>query len=136
MVDKTPDTGLSEPSQTLHKVEPLANGVVWVVVNALLGCSLAEHVGQKGGVSAFLVGHELNERHVLRIETGRDKIGLGEAGQAVVEKVELDPFLSRYVSRITENEERVSPYLVQAQCDRLVIEVAFHHVAWERTVGA
>lgn len=85
MIDKAPDTGLSETSQALHKVEPLTNGGVWVVVDALLGCSLAEHVGQKGGMSSFLVGHELDEGHVLSIETSLDELRFGEAGEAVVE---------------------------------------------------
>lgn len=93
MVDKPPDTGLAETSQALHEVEPLSNGVVWVVIDALLGCSLAQHVGQEGGMSAFLVGHELNERHVLGSETSLEEFGLGEAGETVVEEIELDPFL-------------------------------------------
>ena len=87
MIDETPNTGLPEPRQTLHKVEPLANGVVWIIVYTLLGCSFSEHVGQKGGVSAFLVGHELNERHVLGIETGLEKFGFRETCEAVVEEV-------------------------------------------------
>ena len=87
MIDETPNTGLSETSKTLHKVEPLTDGVVWIVIDTLLGCSLSKHVGQKGGVSGFLVGHELDERHVLGIETGLEKLGFGEAGEAVVEEV-------------------------------------------------
>ena len=75
MVDEAPDTGLSEASHALHKVEPLTNGIIWVVVDALLRCSLAEHVGQKGGVSSFLIGHEFDERHVLGVETGLNEFG-------------------------------------------------------------
>ena len=104
MVDETPDTGLSEPSQALHKVQPLPNSSVWVVVDAFLGCSLAEHVGQKGGVPAFLVGHEFNERHVFGIETGFEEFGFREAGKAVVKEIELDPFLLRDVSKIAETK--------------------------------
>ena len=70
MVDETPDPRLSKTSEALHKVEPLSNGVVWVIINALFGRSLAEHVAQKGGVSGFLVGHEFNERQIFGIETG------------------------------------------------------------------
>lgn len=85
MVDESPDTGLSETSQALHEIEPFTNGAVWIVVDALLGRSLAEHVGQKGGVSAFLVGHELNEGHVLSIKTSLEEFGFGETGKAVME---------------------------------------------------
>lgn len=65
MIDESPDTRFSETSQALHKVEPLTNGSVWIVVDALLGRSLTEHISQEGSVSALLVGHELDEGHVL-----------------------------------------------------------------------
>lgn len=87
MVDETPNTGLSESSHALHKVKPFTNGVIWIVIDTLLGCSLSEHVGQEGGVSGFLIGHELDKRHVLGIETGLEEFGFGEAGKAVVEQV-------------------------------------------------
>lgn len=87
MIDETPNTGLPKTSQTLHEVEPFTNGVVWIIVDTLLRCSLSEHVGQKGGMSGFLVGHELDERHVLGIETGLEEFGFGEAGEAVMEEV-------------------------------------------------
>ena len=135
MVDEAPDAGFSEASQALHKVEPLTDCVVWIVVDALLGCRLAEHVGQKGGVAGFLVGHELDERHVFRIETSLEEFGLGEAGETVVEEVELNPFLLLGISR-TPDHERLKSNLVQAQRDGLVIEVTLHHVAWERAIRA
>ena len=93
MVDKAPDAGLSETGQALHKVEPLTDGIIWVVVDALLGCSLAKHICQEGRVSGFLIGHEFNEGHVLSIEASLEEFGFGEAGEAVMEEVELDPFL-------------------------------------------
>ena len=76
MVDEPPNTRLSEASDALHKVEPLTNGIVWVVVDALPGCGLAEHVGKKGGMPGFLVGHELDERQVFGSETGLEEFGL------------------------------------------------------------
>lgn len=45
-------------------------------------------------MSGFLIGHEFDEGHVLRSEAGLEKFGFGEAGEAVVEEIELDPFLS------------------------------------------
>ena len=99
MVDEAPDPGFSKPSQALHEVEPLTDGVVGVVVDTLLGCGLAKHVGQKGGVSAFLIGHELDEGHVLGIEASLEEFGFREAGEPVMEQVELDPFLESNVSR-------------------------------------
>lgn len=75
MVDETPDPGLSEASQTLHEVEPFSNGVVWVIIDALLGRSLAEHICQKGRVSGFLIGHELNQRHVFGADASLKEIG-------------------------------------------------------------
>ncbi len=44
-------------------------------------------------MSGFLIGHEFNEGHVLGIEASLEEFGFGEAGEAVVEEVELDPFL-------------------------------------------
>ena len=76
MVDETPNTGLAESSQALHEVKPLTNSVVGVVVHALLGGGFAKHVGQKGGVSGLLVGHELNKRLVLRADASLKEIGL------------------------------------------------------------
>ena len=93
MVDESPDARLTKSGQTLHEVEPLTDSCIWVIVNALFGCSLAKHVGQEGGVSGFLVGHEFDEGHVLGSEASLEEIGFGEASEAVVEKVELDPFL-------------------------------------------
>lgn len=75
MIDETPDTGLSETSHALVEVQPFPDSVVWVVVDALLGCRLAEHVGQKGGMSAFLIGHELDEGHLFGSNTGLEEFG-------------------------------------------------------------
>lgn len=75
MIDETPDTGLSETSHALVEVEPFPDGVVWVVVDALLGCRLAEHVGQKGRMSSFLIGHKLDQRHLFGSDTGLEEFG-------------------------------------------------------------
>lgn len=75
MIDETPDTRLSETSDALIEVEPFTDGVVGIIVDALLGCCLAKHVGQKGGVSTFLVGHKLDERHLFGSDTGLEKLG-------------------------------------------------------------
>ncbi len=44
-------------------------------------------------MSGFLIGHEFNEGHILSIEASLEEFGFGEAGEAVVEEIELDPFL-------------------------------------------
>ena len=93
MVDKAPDTGLSETSQALVEVDPFTNGVVRIIVDALLGCSLTEHVGQKGGMSGFLVGHELDERHLLGSDTGFEELGFREPSKPIMEEIKLDPLL-------------------------------------------
>ena len=76
MVDEAPGTGLSKTSDALHKVEPLTDGLVWVIVDTLFGCSLAEHVGQEGGMTGFLVGHEFDERQVFGGQTGLEEFSL------------------------------------------------------------
>ena len=40
-----------------------------------------------------LVRHELNQRPVLGIDPSRVKLCIGEPLQAVIEQIELDPFL-------------------------------------------
>lgn len=75
MIDETPDPGLSETSHALVEVQPFTDGVVWVVVDALLGCRLAKHIGQKGGMSGFLIGHKLDERHLFGSDTGLEEFG-------------------------------------------------------------
>ena len=45
MVDETPDTRFAEAGEALVEIEPLADGGVGVIVDALLWGSLAEHVG-------------------------------------------------------------------------------------------
>ena len=117
VVDEAPDAGLAEAGDALLEVEPFADGGIGVVVDALLGSGLAEHIGQEGGVAALLVRHEFDERHLLVIDTGGGEFFLAEAGEAVVEEVELDPFL------------------VETQGDGLEVEVGLHHVAGERAVG-
>ena len=76
MVDESPYTRLSETGQALHKVEPFTNGVVWVVVDTLLGRGLTKHVCQKSSMSSLLIGHELNEGHIFGSETGFEEFGL------------------------------------------------------------
>lgn len=45
-------------------------------------------------MAGFLIGHEFDEGHVLGSEAGLEKFGFGEASEAVVEEIELNPFLS------------------------------------------
>ena len=104
MINETPNTGLPEASQTRHEVEPFTDGGVWIIVDTLLGCSLSEHIGQEGGVSGFLVSHKFDERHVLGIETGLEELSFGEAGEAIVEEVQLNPFLKLMLAGLREGK--------------------------------
>ena len=93
VVDEAPDAGLAEAGDALLEVEPFAYRAVGVVVDALLGGSFAEHVGEEGGVTGFLVGHEVDQGHLLSIDAGSAELFLREAGKTVVKQIKLDPFL-------------------------------------------
>lgn len=118
VVDETPDTTLSPAGQLLVEVDELTHVSVWVVVGALWGSGLAQHVTQECGVSLLLLCHELDQGDVLWSETSSSEVLLGEGCHGVVEGIQLDPLL------------------VEAQSDGLVIEVALHHIAWKRAIGA
>ncbi len=85
VIDEAPDARLAKAGEALHEIEPLTDGGVWVVVNTLLGCGLTKHVGQKGGVAAFLVSHELDQGHVFGVKTGRNEVSFGELCKTVME---------------------------------------------------
>jgi len=115
--EEAPDARLAPAGELLVEVDELADGAVRVVVGALGRSSLAEHVGQEGGVATLLLGHEGNVGAVLSSQTSVEEILCGEDGETVVEQVEFDPFL------------------VKTQGDGLVVEVAVHHVAGLTAVG-
>jgi hypothetical protein len=115
--EETPDTRLA-PAGDLHvEVDELANSAVGVVVGALGRSSLAEHVGEEGGVTSLLDSHESDVGAVLSSKTSVEEVLLGEDSKTVVEQVKLDPLL------------------VETKGDGLVIEVAVHHVAGLSAVG-
>lgn len=93
MVNKTPNTRLTEASEALAEVDELADGLVGVVIGALRRSSLTKHVGQESGVAGFLVSHELDVGAVLCGESGIEEVLRAEDGKAVVEKIQLNPFL-------------------------------------------
>jgi len=115
--EEAPDARLAPAGELLVEVDELSDGAVRVVIGALGRSSLAEHVGQEGGVATLLLGHEGNVGAVLSSQTSVEEILCGEDGETVVEQVEFDPFL------------------VKTQGDRLVVEVAVHHVAGLTAVG-
>jgi len=115
--EETPDTRLAEAGELHVEVDELADGAVGVVVGALGRSSLAEHVGEEGGVATLLLSHEGDVGAVLSSQTGVEEVLRGEDGETVVEQVELDPFL------------------VETKGDGLVVEVAVHHVARLGAVG-
>lgn len=108
---------LAEPGKDLVEVDELAGSGVWVVVSALLGGSLAEHVGEEGGVASLLLGHEANDVDSLSAEAYRSEILVRESRETVVEAVKLDPLL------------------VKGKHDRLVVKVRLDHVPRGSTVG-
>lgn len=116
--EEAPDAGLTPAGELLVEVDEFADRFVGVVVGALGRRRLAEHVGEKRGVSTFLDGHELDVGTVFSGETGLEEVLLGEDGEAVVEEVQLDPFL------------------VEAESDGFVVEIAVHHVSGLSTIGA
>lgn len=108
---------LAEPGKDLVEVDELAGSGVWVVVSALLGGSLAEHVGEEGGVASLLLGHEADDVDSLRAEADRSEILVRESRETVVEAVKLDPLL------------------VKGKHDGLVVKVRLDHVPRGSTVG-
>jgi hypothetical protein len=117
VVDEAPDTRLTPTGKDGVEVNELANSGEGVVVSALRRSSVSEHVGQKGGVTLLLLGHELDQRAVLGSETSGNEVLLREDGKTVVEQVKLDPLL------------------VETKSDGLVVEIALDHVARLSTVG-
>lgn len=118
VVDKPPGTRLTPPGQALVEVDKLTDSGEWVVVCALRRSSLTQHVGKEGGMASFLISHELDQSAVLSSEACSKEIRLGEDSQAVVEEIELDPFL------------------VQTQGDGFVVEVTLYHVPRQRAICA
>lgn len=85
---------------------------------ALWWSRLSEHVGEQGCVALLLLSHKLDQRAVLRSEASSQEVLLREGCKAVVEEIQLDPLL------------------VQAESDRLVVEVTVDHVSRESAVGS
>ena len=115
---ETPYTRLTEASDLDVEVDELADRAIWVVVSALGGSSLAEHVGEESSVTSFLGGHKSNVGAVLSSQTSVKEVLGREDGKTVVEQIELNPLL------------------VETKGDGLVVEVAVDHVARLSTVGA
>lgn len=93
MVEKAIDSGLAEAGEFLAEVDEFAHSGVGIVVGALDRCGGAEDIGDQGGVSDFLIGHEFDEESVFGGETGGFEIFSGKSGEAVVEEIKFDPFL-------------------------------------------
>jgi hypothetical protein len=112
--EETVDTGFTESGQDLEtqrgssvydrkrgetdgstygtELDKFLNGVEVVLVLALLGTGTLKDVGQQGGVTDLLVGHELDQELLLGIDTLSGELLRRESGETVVEEVELDPF--------------------------------------------
>ena len=116
MVDEAPDARLAETGDSLHEVDPFADGRVWVVVDTLGRSSGAQHVRQKGRVTSLLVGHELDQRTSLRSKSSCCELCVAEACKTIVEEIKLDPLL------------------VETKCDAFEVEVALDHVSWKSAI--
>lgn len=74
-------------SEALTKVNVLGNSLECcrVVVRALLGSSRStKHVGDQSGVADLLIGHELNERSLLCVDTILLKLSIREPNKTIM----------------------------------------------------
>lgn len=74
-------------SEALTEVDVLGNSIERrrVVVRALLGSSRStKHVGNQSGVADLLIGHELNERSLLCVDTILLKLSIRESNKTVM----------------------------------------------------
>lgn len=74
-------------SEALTEVDVLGNSLECrrVVVRALLGSSRStKHVGNQSGVANLLIGHELNERSLLCVDTILLKLSIRESNKTVM----------------------------------------------------
>jgi len=86
-------TRLAKARELLTKVHELSNRFEVIAVLALLRTASLEHVGDQGGVSDFLLSHELNEVAIFGVESHSFKVLDGEASKTVVEQIKFNPFL-------------------------------------------
>jgi hypothetical protein len=69
-------------------------------------------------VAGFLVGHEFDQAAGFGAESSGGELFVGEASEAVVEEIELDPLL------------------VETERDGLEVEVGLDHVSGQAAIGA
>lgn len=93
VIDEPPNTRLAPASDDLHEINPLTRVSIRVVVGALRRRRLANHVGDESCVALLLLCHEPDMRDILRSQAVCEHLLVGEDGDAVVEKVKLDPLL-------------------------------------------
>lgn len=127
MIEESVNPRLTETSEPLAEVEILADGGVRVVVGALHGCLGTEDVADQGGVADFLVCHKFDQESIGCSQSGGLKVGDGEAGETIMEEVQLDPLLvenqslkrrsasshqcwKRRCSQVTRNRNRFERY--------------------------
>mgnify|MGYP006949396815 CR=1 FL=1 len=85
MVQEAIDTGLAPPGELLIEVDVLLQVADGVVVSALNWGLGSQHVCQGSGMADFLISHELQQVHVLRIESKCFKVFLGKLINPIVE---------------------------------------------------
>lgn len=96
------------------------DSAVGIIVSALRRRCLAEHVGEKRGVSLLLVGHEVDECLIFDADSGCGKILCSEGGETIVEQIKLDPFLIQAEGNAGEvlervrNRKKIEPLKVEA----------------------
>lgn len=77
----------------LTKIQKLGHRLERIRILAPLRALALQDIAYQGSVSDLLVGHVLDEELVGGGDAGGLELGGGELGEAVVEEVELDPFL-------------------------------------------
>lgn len=114
-------------SEALTEVDVLGNSLECrrVVVRALLGSSRStKHVGNQSGVANLLIGHELNERSLLCVDTILLKLSIRESNKTVmlqgrkinlVNNVRFFFFLKKGKTPVAYEEIELNPLLVESE---------------------
>ena len=90
------DTRFSPSGESLTEVDKVSDSVKVVGIGTLLGwgvTAVGDDVGEEGSMADFLVGHELDQRDVVGVQSSLFKLFSAESRDTVVEQVELDPLL-------------------------------------------
>ncbi len=133
MVDVPIHPRFAPAGQFLGEIEKLPHGGEGVIIVALQRCRRAQHVADHGGMTDFLLRHELDQEPVLRGDAGLLEFFHRELGQAMMEEIELDPFhiLGKRLHRIRPVSHRFREVTHQ----RLKVIVTLHVIYRLGSIG-